>query len=129
VARSSKLQLDRIRRLIVPEAIRSRDLIDEHLEIVDRLETRDVETGVALIEKHCRHVLELAPRVQAARPVLSFAASHVPSDASELHHSRGRRPGPHYDADEASDELPRTQERWSTRARADSSTLPLVRGR
>jgi GntR family transcriptional regulator, rspAB operon transcriptional repressor len=64
----SKLQLDRLRRLILPEAITTRDLIEEHTRIVDLLEARVVDEGVEVIRRHSRHVLNQAADVRAAHP-------------------------------------------------------------
>jgi GntR family transcriptional regulator, rspAB operon transcriptional repressor len=64
----SKLQLDRLRRLILPEAITTRALIQEHTRIVDLLEARVVDEGVEVIRRHSRHVLEQAADVRAAHP-------------------------------------------------------------
>lgn len=68
VVQRSKLQLDRLRRLILPEAITTRDLIDEHTRIVDLLEARDVDEGVELVGRHSRHVLRQAADVRMAHP-------------------------------------------------------------
>ena len=68
VVQRSKLQLDRLRRLILPEALTTRDLVDEHTTIVDLLEARDVAAGVEVIRHHSRLVLEQAAHVRAAHP-------------------------------------------------------------
>lgn len=68
VVQRSKLQLDRLRRLILPEALTTRDLIDEHTRIVDLLQARDVDRGVEVIRRHSRHVLEQAAGVRTAHP-------------------------------------------------------------
>jgi DNA-binding GntR family transcriptional regulator len=68
VVRRSKLQLDRLRRLILPEAIATRGLIDEHQQVVSLLERRDVEAGVELITLHARHVLDELPEVRSRFP-------------------------------------------------------------
>lgn len=68
LVRRSKIQLDRLRRLIIPESLNSRDLIDEHTRIVDFLEAGEVEAGAELIEVHALHVLKQAPQVRAAHP-------------------------------------------------------------
>ncbi|WP_433191922.1 GntR family transcriptional regulator [Nocardia sp. CA-107356] len=68
VIRRSKLQLDRLRRLTYSETVISRDVIDEHIRIVDLLENRDVEAGMHLIAEHSRHVLDQAARVQSEHP-------------------------------------------------------------
>jgi DNA-binding GntR family transcriptional regulator len=64
----SKLQLDRLRRLVLPEVLTTRSLIDEHSRIVDLLEAGDVEGGRELIHVHSRHVLLQAPAIRAAHP-------------------------------------------------------------
>ena len=66
LVRRSKIQLDRLRRLIIPNSLNSRDLIDEHTRIVDLLEAADVEAGGELIEIHALHVLKQAPQVRDA---------------------------------------------------------------
>jgi DNA-binding GntR family transcriptional regulator len=68
VVQHAKLQLDRLRRLILPEALRTRDLIDEHARIVDLLAARDVDQGVEVIRRHSRHVLRQAADVRIAHP-------------------------------------------------------------
>ncbi len=68
VLQRSKLHLDRLRRLILPEAMASRALIDEHARIVDLLEARDVGEGLEVIRRHSRHVLSQAAAVRSAYP-------------------------------------------------------------
>jgi len=68
VVRRSKVELDRLRRLILPEAIATRDLIDEHTRIVDLLAERDVQQGVEIIHRHSRHVLRQAADVRLRHP-------------------------------------------------------------
>jgi DNA-binding GntR family transcriptional regulator len=68
VVQRSKLQLDRLRRLILPEALTTRDLIDEHAMIVDLLEARDVAKGIEVIRHHSRLVLHQATRVRDTHP-------------------------------------------------------------
>ncbi len=64
----SKLQLDRLRRLILPEVLTTRSLVEEHSRIVDLLEVGDVEGGRALIHTHAQHVLLQAPQIRAEHP-------------------------------------------------------------
>ena len=68
IVRNSKIQLDRLRRLIIPHVVIRRDTIDEHIGIVDHMEAGDTEAGVALITEHSQHVLTLAPGIRADRP-------------------------------------------------------------
>ncbi|MFL4909015.1 GntR family transcriptional regulator [Streptomyces sp. MMS24-I2-30] len=63
-----KLQLDRLRRLALPDAAAMRELIDEHRLIVDALETADVSAGRALISRHARRALERGPGLRAEYP-------------------------------------------------------------
>jgi DNA-binding GntR family transcriptional regulator len=63
-----KLQLDRLRRLSLPEASAMRTLIDEHRAIVDALEAGDVLVGREHISRHARRALEQAPALRAAHP-------------------------------------------------------------
>lgn len=64
----SKLQLDRLRRLYLPEAITTRALVEEHIRIVDLLERGDAEAGGHLIMEHSRHILSIAPDIRAKHP-------------------------------------------------------------
>jgi DNA-binding GntR family transcriptional regulator len=68
VVQRSKLQLDRLRRLILPEAITTRDVVDEHTRIVDLLAARDLNQGVEVIRRHSRHVLRQAADVRIRHP-------------------------------------------------------------
>lgn len=63
-----KLQLDRLRRLSLPEASTVRTLIDEHRAIVDALEVGDVPVGREHISRHARRVLEQGPPLRAKHP-------------------------------------------------------------
>lgn len=64
----SKLHLDRLRRLILPEVMSSRALVTEHTRIVDLLEAGDVEAGCELINEHSTHVIKQAPSIRAEYP-------------------------------------------------------------
>jgi GntR family transcriptional regulator, rspAB operon transcriptional repressor len=68
VVQRSKIQLDRLRRLYLPEVLESESLIEEHTALVDALEAGDVEEGRKIIEAHASHVLERAPELMAAYP-------------------------------------------------------------
>jgi DNA-binding GntR family transcriptional regulator len=68
VVRRSKLQLDRLRRLVLPELIKTRDLLEEHRRIVSLLQARDVEAGVQLVTTHARHVLDDLPEFMSQHP-------------------------------------------------------------
>lgn len=61
----TKLQLDRLRRLSLPEPSTLQQLIDDHRSIVDALEARDSEGGRTAISTHARRVLEYAPALRA----------------------------------------------------------------
>jgi DNA-binding GntR family transcriptional regulator len=63
-----KVQLDRLRRLTLPDAAGVRVLIDEHRVIVDALEIADVSAGRDLIRRHARRALELGPALRAKFP-------------------------------------------------------------
>lgn len=64
----TKMHLDRIRRLSLPDPKTVRALIAEHAAIVDAVEQGDAERARALVSKHARRVLETAPAMQAAYP-------------------------------------------------------------
>ena len=68
LVRRSKLQLDRVRRLVIPAALNSRVLLDEHIRIVELLESRDVEAGVSLIESHALHALGELTHLRSEHP-------------------------------------------------------------
>ena len=63
-----KLQLDRLRRLSLPDPSTTRSIIDEHRLIVDALQARNLTDGRALISKHARRVLEHGPALRAQHP-------------------------------------------------------------
>lgn len=64
----SKFQLDRLRRLSLPDTATVDDLIHEHTWIVDALEAGDSVGGQAHIRRHARRVLELGPRLRLLHP-------------------------------------------------------------
>ena len=57
VIRGIKLHLDRLRRLHLPEAVANPDLIAEHTAIVEAVEARDEQAGLAVIRKHANRIL------------------------------------------------------------------------
>lgn len=63
-----KVQLDRLRRLSLPEPSTIRTLIDEHRQIVDALEERDTRGGKSVIRRHARRVLQEGPGLRAKYP-------------------------------------------------------------
>lgn len=63
-----KLQLDRLRRLSLPEPAMMRDLIDEHRLIVEALRRGDAGTGRGHISTHARRVLVLQEPLRRAHP-------------------------------------------------------------
>jgi DNA-binding GntR family transcriptional regulator len=63
-----KLQLDRLRRLSLPEPSTTRSIIDEHRLIVDALEAQNLPDGRALISHHARRVIQQAPALRDAHP-------------------------------------------------------------
>jgi DNA-binding GntR family transcriptional regulator len=68
VVQRSKLQLDRLRRLILPDAISTHEVLDEHTRIVNLLAARDVDQGVEVLRGHSRHVLRQAADVRSRHP-------------------------------------------------------------
>lgn len=68
VVEQAKTQLDRLRRLTLPETSTTRDLIDEHTRIVDALEQRDRVAGRAVIRTHSRRALAHLERLRTAYP-------------------------------------------------------------
>jgi DNA-binding GntR family transcriptional regulator len=63
-----KLQLDRLRRLSLPDRDTVRALIDEHTVIVDALEQGDVATGSRQITDHIGRVRRYAPMLREQHP-------------------------------------------------------------
>ena len=63
-----KMQLDRIRRLSLPDPTTVRALIAEHTEIVDAIEQGDAERARALVGRHARRVSDTAPAMRAKFP-------------------------------------------------------------
>ncbi|MGW5097149.1 GntR family transcriptional regulator [Streptomyces nodosus] len=68
VVRRTKLQLDRLRRLSLPDSAAMRELIDEHRLIVDALENSDPAAGRALIARHAGRALACGPALRAEYP-------------------------------------------------------------
>jgi DNA-binding GntR family transcriptional regulator len=68
VVQQMKLQLNRVRRLSLPEKATTRALIDEHRLIARALEERDVASGRAHVTAHARRVMQQAPRLQDLHP-------------------------------------------------------------
>lgn len=61
----TQLQLDRLRRLSLPEPATVRALIDEHIAIVDALEAGDSRSARTVTCKHVRRVLDYGLGLQA----------------------------------------------------------------
>jgi len=68
VVQQAKLQLNRVRRLSLPEKATTRALIDEHRLIAQALDERDVTQGRTHVTAHARRVLEMAPALQERHP-------------------------------------------------------------
>jgi DNA-binding GntR family transcriptional regulator len=68
VVQQAKLQLNRVRRLSLPEKATTRALIDEHRLIAEALKDRDIAQGRAHVTTHARRVLERAPDLQDLHP-------------------------------------------------------------
>lgn len=65
-----KLQLDRLRRLSLPEPSTVAALIDEHRTILAALEAADIRRGKAAVSKHARRVLRYVPELRRQHPDL-----------------------------------------------------------
>jgi len=68
VVRRSKMQLDRLRRLFLEEVLANPRFTEEHITIVDLLESGAVEAGNQLISEHSTWVLGFAPSVRDKYP-------------------------------------------------------------
>ncbi len=65
-----KFQLDRVRRLSLPDRGNSATLIEEHTAIVDALEAGDSRTGRTHLHRHARRVSRYAPSLRVRHPDL-----------------------------------------------------------
>ena len=63
-----KIQLDRLRRLSLPDPANLENLIREHQLIVEALEAGDVAEGRNRVSAHARRIRDDAPGVKSARP-------------------------------------------------------------
>jgi GntR family transcriptional regulator, rspAB operon transcriptional repressor len=63
-----KMQLDRLRRLSLPDPSTVADLIAEHIAIVDALEAGDARAGKRGVSKHARRVLVYSPAMLSRHP-------------------------------------------------------------
>lgn len=63
-----KFQLDRVRRLSLPDLSTIRALIEEHVAIVDALEVGDARGGCVHLRRHVRRVLDYAPALRTQHP-------------------------------------------------------------
>ena len=63
-----KLQLDRVRRLSLPDPSTTRALIDEHRLIVDALADGRAAEGKAIVRAHARRVVDQTPGMLAQHP-------------------------------------------------------------
>ncbi|MGW6376118.1 GntR family transcriptional regulator [Rhodococcus sp. NPDC055112] len=68
VVQGTKLHMDRLRRLTLPEHRTTEELIDEHTRIVDALDARDLAGGRQLIQTHSRRALIHLPRLRDEHP-------------------------------------------------------------
>jgi DNA-binding GntR family transcriptional regulator len=65
-----KFQLDRLRRLSLPEASTVAALIEEHTSVLNALEAGEARAGGRLLGRHTRRVLDYGPALQRAHPEL-----------------------------------------------------------
>ncbi|GIF73552.1 GntR family transcriptional regulator [Asanoa siamensis] len=63
-----KVQLDRLRRLSLPDPRTLRELLAEHRAIVDALERGDVAGGSDLVRAHARRAADQAPALRREHP-------------------------------------------------------------
>nr|ACL11813.1 putative transcriptional regulator [Mycolicibacterium brisbanense] len=68
VVQGHKLQLDRLRRLALPDRSTTRELIAEHAQIVEALDNSDVPGGRDITCKHLRRALTYLPRLRDTHP-------------------------------------------------------------
>lgn len=68
VVRSTKMQLDRLRRLSLPLSTLNPEVMNEHQQIVDALRARDEAGGVEVIEKHATRIFAIVGELKAEHP-------------------------------------------------------------
>ena len=66
----AKAQMDRARRLSLPENGKMSDLVEQHEHVVDALAGRDVSGAVDALRRHLRVVLDDISHIQRERPEL-----------------------------------------------------------
>lgn len=77
LTRQVKLQLDRCRRLIMPQPGRRSEAIDEHLAVIEAVAVGDGEAAARGMALHMDRVMNLIARAQAATP--DFFVSRGPA--------------------------------------------------
>ncbi|MFD6136013.1 GntR family transcriptional regulator [Isoptericola sp. NPDC056618] len=70
IVASAKAQMDRARRLSLPEGGKMADLVAQHAAVVDALAAGDVPAAVAQLREHLRVVLQDITHIQDERPEL-----------------------------------------------------------
>lgn len=70
IVSSAKAQMDRARRLSLPEGGKMTDLVEQHAAVVDALAGGDVAAAVSRLREHLRVVLEDITHIQQQRPEL-----------------------------------------------------------
>lgn len=68
VVQRSKLHLDRLRRMSLPEPATLAQLIDDHTQIINALTEGDAAAGSRCLRVHARRVLEHAPLLREHHP-------------------------------------------------------------
>jgi len=68
VIASVSTQIDRVRRLMVPEPGRLADTLDEHRAIVDAIEAQDVQGAEDAMRHHVRQLMERLRSLEVERP-------------------------------------------------------------
>lgn len=74
IVASAKAQMDRARRLSLPEGGKMADLVAQHAAVVDALAGGDVPAAVAQLREHLRVVLQDITHIQDERPELFAGA-------------------------------------------------------
>ncbi|MCW2781402.1 MAG: hypothetical protein JWR35_1851 [Marmoricola sp.] len=64
----AKVQLDRLRRLALPEVVEAQALVEEHTRIVDLLESGEAEAGSQVVSVHSHRAIELIPTLRGRHP-------------------------------------------------------------
>ncbi len=83
IVESARFQTDRVRLLSLPDASPMSMLINQHEEIVNRLEARDAEGAGNAMRRHLREILRALSRIAHEHPEF-FSDTELPEHTKDL---------------------------------------------